>query len=41
MLDLDETPDFTVAAPVAPTITAPGGSGETEGSLSDYLRCTN
>jgi hypothetical protein len=33
---LDETPDFTVAAPVAPTITAPGG-GETEGSLSDYL----
>jgi len=33
---LDETPDFTVAAPVAPTITA-GGSGEAEGSLSDYL----
>ncbi len=33
---LDETPDFTVAAPVPPTITAPGG-GETEGSLSDYL----
>ena len=33
---LDETPDFTVAAPVAPTITAPGG-GETEGSLADYL----
>jgi hypothetical protein len=33
---LDETPDFTVAAPVAPTITA-GVSGEAEGSLSDYL----
>jgi len=33
---LDETPDFTVAAPVASTITAPGG-GETEGSLADYL----
>ena len=33
---LDGTPDFTVAAPVPPTITAPGG-GETEGSLSDYL----
>ena len=33
---LDGTPDFTVAAPVPPTITA-GGSGETEGSLSDYL----
>ena len=33
---LDETPDFTVAAPVAPTITA-GGSGEAEGSLADYL----
>jgi hypothetical protein len=33
---LDGTPDFTVAAPVPPTITAPGG-GETEGSLSDYF----
>jgi hypothetical protein len=33
---LDGTPDFTVAAPVPPTITAPGG-GETEGSLSDYI----
>ena len=33
---LDETPDFTVAAPVAPTITA-GVSGEAEGSLADYL----
>jgi len=33
---LDETPDFTVAAPVAPTITAPVG-GEPEGSLADYL----
>jgi hypothetical protein len=33
---LDETPDFTVAAPVVPTITA-GGSGEAEGSLADYL----
>ena len=33
---LDETPDFTVAAPVAPTITA-GASGEAEGSLADYL----
>lgn len=33
---LDGTPDFTVAAPVPPTITA-GGSGETEGSLSDYF----
>ena len=33
---LDETPDFTVSAPVAPTITA-GGSGEAEGSLADYL----
>jgi hypothetical protein len=33
---LDETPDFTVAAPIAPTITA-GGSGEAEGSLADYL----
>jgi hypothetical protein len=33
---LDGTPDFSVAAPVPPTITAPGG-GETEGSLSDYF----
>ena len=33
---LDGTPDFSVAAPVPPTITA-GGSGETEGSLSDYF----
>jgi len=33
---LDGTPDFTVDAPVPPTITAPGG-GETEGSLSDYF----
>lgn len=33
---LDGTPDFTVAAPVPPTITA-GGSGEAEASLSDYL----
>jgi hypothetical protein len=33
---LDETPDFTVAAPVPPTITAPGG-GEAESSLSDYM----
>ena len=33
---LDETPDFTVAAPIAPTITA-GVSGEAEGSLADYL----
>jgi hypothetical protein len=33
---LDGTPDFTVAAPVPPTITA-GGSGEAEGSLSDYF----
>jgi len=33
---LDETPDFTVAAPVAPTITA-GVGGEAEGSLADYL----
>jgi len=33
---LDGTPDFTVAAPIPPTITA-GGSGETEGSLSDYF----
>jgi hypothetical protein len=33
---LDGTPDFSVAAPVPPTITA-GGSGEAEGSLSDYF----
>jgi hypothetical protein len=33
---LDGTPDFTVAAPVPPTITA-SGSGEVEGSLSDYF----
>ena len=33
---LDETPDFTVATPVPPTITAPGG-GELEGTLSDYF----
>jgi hypothetical protein len=33
---LDGTPDFTVAAPVPPTITA-SGSGEAEASLSDYL----
>ena len=33
---LDETPDFTVAAPIPPTITA-GVSGEAEGSLADYL----
>ena len=33
---LDETPDFTVAAPIAPTITA-GVSGEAEESLADYL----
>ena len=33
---LDGTPDFSVAAPIPPTITAPGG-GETEGSLSDYF----
>ena len=33
---LDGTPDFTVSAPVPPTITAFGG-GETEGSLSDYF----
>ena len=33
---LDGTPDFSVAAPVPPTITA-GGSGESEGSLSDYF----
>ena len=33
---LDGTPDFTEPAPVPPTITA-GGSGEAEGSLSDYF----
>ena len=33
---LDGTPDFTVTAPVPPTITA-GGSGEAEASLSDYF----
>ena len=33
---LDGTPDFTVAAPIPPTITA-GGSGEVEQSLSDYF----
>ena len=33
---LDGTPDFSVAAPVPPTITA-GGSGEAEHSLSDYF----
>ena len=33
---LDGTPDFTVAAPIPPTITA-GGSGEAELGLSDYL----
>ena len=33
---LDGTPDFTVAAPIPPTITA-GGSGEAEHSLSDYF----
>ena len=33
---LDGTPDFTVAAPIPPTITA-GGSGEAEFSLSDYF----
>jgi hypothetical protein len=33
---LDGTPDFSVAAPVPPTITA-GGSGEAEFSLSDYF----
>ncbi|AXH75854.1 MAG: major capsid protein [Microviridae sp.] len=33
---LDGTPDFSVTAPVPPTITA-GGSGEAEGSLSDYF----
>ncbi|AXQ65601.1 MAG: major capsid protein [Microviridae sp.] len=33
---LDGTPDFTVAAPIPPTITA-GGTGEAEQSLSDYF----
>ena len=33
---LDGTPDFTVAAPIPPTITA-GGSGEAEFSLADYF----
>ena len=33
---LDGTPDFSVAAPIPPTITA-GGSGEAEASLSDYF----
>jgi len=33
---LDGTPDFTVSAPVPPTITA-SGSGEAEGTLSDYF----
>ena len=33
---LDGTPDFTAATPIPPTITA-GGSGEAEGSLSDYF----
>ena len=33
---LDGTPDFTVAAPIPPTITA-GGSGEAESSLADYF----
>jgi len=33
---LDETPDFTVATPVPPTITS-AGAGEAEGSLSDYF----
>jgi hypothetical protein len=33
---LDGTPDFDVAAPIPPTITA-GGSGEAEASLSDYF----
>ncbi len=34
---LPQQPDFTVAAPVMPTITAPAVTGETELSLSDYL----
>ena len=33
---LDGTPDFTVTAPIPPTITA-GGAGEAEESLSDYF----
>ena len=33
---LDETPDFTAAAPIPPTITSPAG-GELEGTLSDYF----
>jgi hypothetical protein len=33
---LDETPDFTKAAQIPPTITSPGG-GELEGTLSDYF----
>ena len=33
---LDGTPDFTVAAPIPPTITA-GVAGEAELGLSDYL----
>jgi len=33
---LDETPDFTVATPIPPTITS-AGAGEAEGSLSDYF----
>jgi hypothetical protein len=33
---LDETPDFTAATPVPPTITSPAG-GELEGTLSDYF----
>jgi hypothetical protein len=33
---LDETPDFTHATPIPPTITAPAG-GELEGTLSDYF----
>jgi hypothetical protein len=33
---LDETPDFTAATPIPPTITSPPG-GELEGTLSDYF----
>jgi hypothetical protein len=33
---LDETPDFTAAVPIVPTITSPTG-GELEGTLSDYF----
>ena len=33
---LDETPDFTAATPIPPTITS-AGAGEAEGSLSDYF----